>query len=371
LKRLVLAGAGPAHAQVLLAWARKPLVDTELLLVSPIPRVPYAGGVAAWIAGRKSYDEICIDYQRLASAAGARFVADELVALDAKGRQIGLRDGGTLAYDVLSLEVGTVLQPPLLGPSRVLPMWPLSRLHTVWEALLADWTRGAALPQIVTAVGGGAAGVETLLAVLQRLRELHPKHRYEGRLLTRSPVLLPGLSSGAVDTLNRALEAAGVTVLRSTIYDEAMAQPGELLLWATGAHPQAWLMVSGLALNGRGHVRINPQLRSASHPQVYAVGECAAWGKAQPQAGLQAELMAPVLAHNLRAALGGGRPRRHAPPSRVLTYVDTADGRAVASWWFCSASGRWVWRRKNRRDLGWLRRLAGAPAAAAAAAKGS
>jgi selenide,water dikinase len=51
----------------------------------------------------------------------------------------------------------------------------------------------------------------------------------------------------------------------------------------------------------------------------------AAW---VPRAGVYAVREAPVLAHNLRAALDGAAPRQFLPQRRYLAALDTADGRA-------------------------------------------
>ena len=42
MKRLVLAGAGHAHAQVLKAWAAAKLPSVDLCLVSPSTLAPYS-----------------------------------------------------------------------------------------------------------------------------------------------------------------------------------------------------------------------------------------------------------------------------------------------------------------------------------------
>ena len=43
MKRLVLAGAGHAHALVLRAWALQPMPGVEVVVISPEPLAPYSG----------------------------------------------------------------------------------------------------------------------------------------------------------------------------------------------------------------------------------------------------------------------------------------------------------------------------------------
>ena len=360
MKRLLLIGAGHAHAQVLKDWIRTPVPGTALTLVTPSVMAPYSGMVPGWLAGSYRFDEICIDFAALANAAGAGLLIDELASLDPKRRMVRLRSGTELHYDLLSLNVGSTLSPPSAPPgTQLLSLRPLGKLHAAWEVLLSD--PGLTLadgPLLVTAVGGGAAGVEALLATLARLRQAQPGRPVAGQLLNRGPDLLPGLAPGAVRSARAALAAAGVTVHTNRMFDAAATQPGELLLWATGAEAHVWQRASGLAVSERGFVRIDDQLRSVSHVQVFAVGDCAEWAQPLPKAGVYAVRMGPVLSRNLNAALGVGQAVAYAPQRQVLALLATADGSAIGAWGRWAVRGRWVWRWKDRIDRRFLRRFA-------------
>jgi pyridine nucleotide-disulfide oxidoreductase family protein len=362
VKRLLLIGAGHAHALMLKDWITAPVPGCELVVVSPSALAPYSGMVPGWLAGTYRFDEICIDFGALAGAAGARLVIDELVGLDPKGRRVHLRSGGTLDYDVLSLNVGSTLSPPAArSGARVLSLRPLGGLHQAWEALLRDPELATAdTPLTVTAVGGGAAGVEALLATLARLRSLHPNRPIHASLLTRSATLLPGMAPAAVRWAQAALAAARVTVQVGTDFVESATGSSDLLLWATGADAHAWQRDCGLAVGERGFIRIDACLRSVSHPEVHAVGDCAEWSRPLPKAGVYAVRMGPALSRNLRAALGACAPVEYRPQHRFLALLCTADGAAIASWGQWSVRGRWVWHWKDRIDRSFVRRFAAA-----------
>ena len=375
MKRLLLLGAGHAHAQVLRAWAAAPVPGCEVVIVSPSALAPYSGMVPGWLAGTYRFEDICINVAALAQAAGAKLLIDSVVTLDADRRQVRLASGVVLGYELLSLNVGSTLNPPAVlhaatdsagqARSRLLSMRPLGGLHSAWTTLLRDPAlRSDHTPFTVTAVGGGAAGVESLLAVLARLRSLQPGRHLHGRLLTRSPTLLPGMAPGAVRTASAALAAAGAQVLTGTGFNPDQDGSGGLLLWATGAEAHAWQRSSGLAVGDSGFICINTQLQSTSHPQVFAVGDCASWAPPLPKAGVYAVRMGPVLIHNLRAALAASDSSHPAslvdyqPQHRFLALLATADGRAVASWGPLSTQGRWVLRWKDRIDRRFLRQFA-------------
>ena len=358
MKRLLLVGAGHAHAQVLKDWMAAPVAGTELWVVSPSPLAPYSGMVPGWLAGHYRFGDICIDFAALSAAAGARWLSDEVVGLDADRRQLALRSGLALDYDLLSLNVGSTLTPPPVVGARVLPLRPLGRLRATWEAALAELSAAPAdRPLTVTAIGGGAAGVEALFAVRHRLLQLQPRRAVHGGLVSRSAALLPDMAPGAERYVRRALAAAGMTVQLGCRYGPTIAAASDLLLWATGAEAAAWQHGCGLALSAGGYLRVDSGLRSVSHANVHAVGDCAAWADPLPKAGVYAVRMGPVLSHNLRAALGGGSPVRYQPQRRFLALLATGDRRAIASWGRFSAEGAWVWRWKDHIDRSFLRRF--------------
>lgn len=362
MKRLLLLGAGHAHAQVLRDWARAPLPGAELVLVTPYALAPYSGMVPGWLAGTYRYEQICIDFAALAQAAGARLVLDEMVALQATQHRVLLASGASLDGEVLSLNIGSTLQPPELSGARLLALRPLSRLHEATEALWPELgAQRDAGPFVVTAVGGGAAGFESLLAVLHRLRATMPGREVRGRLVSSGAALLPGVAPGAARAALAALQRAQVDLQLGTAWRAAMAEDSDLLLWATGAVAHAWQRDAAargdLAVSERGFIRIDAQLRSVSHPQIFAVGDCAEWAQPLPKAGVYAVRMGPVLAHNLRAALEGNSLQDYAPQARFLALLATADGRAIASRGRWSVEGSWLWRWKDHIDRGFLRRF--------------
>ncbi len=366
MKQLLLMGAGHAHAQVLLDWARAPVPGVELVVVSPQALAPYSGMVPGWLAGAYRFEEIVIDFPALCARAGARWVAAELQSLDAPRRRVRLSTGEEMPYDLLSLNVGSTLDEPACPSATVLPLRPLSALHTRYAALLQAWADSAApaegRPFQVTAVGGGAAGFESLLAVLARLRRLQPGREVSARLVSRGAQLLPGIAPAARRAAGAALQRAGVQVQLGQGWPGDEAEPRtDLLLWATGAQAQAWQRDPQrrglLAVDEAGFVRVDTMLRSVSHPQVLAVGDCAAWAQPLPKAGVYAVRMGPVLTQNLRAALGQGEPRRYTPQHHFLALLATADGRAIASRGRFGLEGAWAWRWKDRIDRGFIRRF--------------
>lgn len=355
--RVVLLGGGHSHALALLAWQQLPLPEAELLLVSPSRHSLYSGLVPAWLAGRLPLQALQIDLEPLCRAVGARLLIDAATTLDAAQQRLHLASGRTLDYALLSVNTGSTLHAPAhAGPC--LALRPLARLQQDWPAFLQTWENGAG-PLGLDAVGGGAAAVEVVLAVLHRLRQLRPDRPLRPRLFCSAARLLPGHPAAAAWRAQAALEQAGVRLQLNRRWQPGDSPADACLLWAAGAQPPAWLAGSGLALSAEGFLAVQATLQSTSHPQVFAAGDSAAFTPALDKSGVRAVRMAPTLAHNLHAVLQGQALQPHRPQSAALALLALPEGGAIASharWG--SAQGRWVGRWKDALDARFMRRFA-------------
>lgn len=361
---LILVGAGHAHAQVLLEFGRqRPAGLTRLILVSPHSLVPYSGMVPGWMAGHYHWEECCINFERLCSNAGAELISQEAAGIDAEAGLLQLANGATLHYDWLSLNIGSTLHPP--GQTDVLlPLRPLIELQPHWNSWL---TKMRTMPSAsVVMVGGGAAGVESMLATHHILTMQVPENQYEFTLVTHGGQLAPDLSRRAAHLLQHCLERHAIRIMtgfRAELCEKDNLQAADgrrvradALLWATGAEPHAWTHATALDKDQRGFIRIDRYLRSPSHPNVFATGDCASWENPLPKAGVYAVRMGPLLTYNLRATIEGRALLYYQPQRRFLVLVGTGGTQAVGSWGRFGWKGRWVWRWKEHIDRGFLAR---------------
>ncbi len=357
-KRVILAGGGHAHLAVLHRWAREPARGEERLLITPQAHALYSGMVPGWIAGIYPAAALRIDLAELAARAGARLVRAEVAGLDAANRRLTLSTGAALDFDLLSLATGggIDLAPFAASTAAILPVRPV-------EGLIAGWERfvdSAPSAPAIAVVGGGAAGVELALAAQARL----------AGAATVTLVCPPGqFLSGHHPRVRRlaraALDRRGIAVRRGLatgtpgglVLDDGEPLPADLVLLATGSRPPGWLAASGLATNAAGFALVGADLRSVSHPAIFAAGDVVERAdRPLPRSGVHAVKAGPVLAANLSAALHGGALRTYQPGPRTLYLLSTADRRAIASWGGLALAGRAAWWLKDRIDRGFVRR---------------
>ncbi len=367
MKRLVLVGAGHAHAQVLLEFAQRRVEDLEVVLVSPSDQAPYSGMVPGWLAGHYAWDECCLDFAHLCRRAGARMRVDTASDIDTDRSELILAGGERIGYDWLSLNIGSTLAAPASAHLRVLAMRPLASLHERWDALLESASRLADGDCYrVVMIGGGPAGVESVLAAHRRLTQAAPRVRFQLTLATDGDDLLQGMARGAARRLCRQLARRDIAVVNNfragSLHDDRVvgadgrALAADAVLWATGAEAHGWPAASGLTADERGFVRIDANLRSRSHPNIFAAGDCAQWDAPLPKAGVYAVRMGPVLAHNLHAAIRGEPLRAYRPQRRILVLIGSGDVHAVAAWGPLAWEGVWVWKWKQRIDRRFVER---------------
>ena len=355
VKDLVFVGGGHAHALVLLRWAMNPLPGVRLTVINPGPAAPYTGMLPGLIAGHYTRDEIMIDLVRLARQSGARAVLDRATGIDRVNRLVHLAGRPPLAYDLLSIDIGIGSDlPDIPGyQAHAVAAKPLGRYAEAWEAFVAH---APAAPQIVI-IGGGVAGVELALASHHRLMLSGRKPAIT--VVERAEGLVPNIGHAARETLLRHARAAGVRFVLQTEAAEIMAGsvrlttgevvPSDFTLSVAGTRPQGWLAETGLEMH-QGFVCVGPTLQ-ASDPLIFAVGDCAHLSHApRPKAGVFAVREAPILYHNLRAALTGAAMKPYHPQRDYLKLVSTGGKGAVADKFGLRTGGAWLWRLKDRID---------------------
>jgi selenide,water dikinase len=370
VKRLVLCGGGHTHVEVLRRFGRRPVPGTEIVLVSPNRFTPYSGMLPGLIAGHYRFDEVHLDLERVTHFAGAEFLQTLVTGFDPRRRVVTLASGATLEFDVAALDVGS--RPPTDGipgaEEHAIGVKPVERFLRVCDQWL-ERVRAGTLARFAV-VGGGAAGIETLLSMQHRCgREAGRADAVECHLVTDVDQVLPDHDARAQAILRRILAERGVElhlasrvvrVEAGAIYAaDGQCVPADAIVWATGAAPLPLLRATGLELDAAGFVAVNDRLQSISHGHVFAAGDCATTvGHPRPKSGVYAVRQGPPLAANLRAVLEGRPLVGYVPQKHALALIATGNRYAVASRGGVAVEGAWVWWWKNWLDRRFVRRYA-------------
>jgi selenide,water dikinase len=372
VRDVVFVGGGHTHALVLRMWGMAPVAGVRLTLIDPGPVAAYSGMLPGHIAGHYPRDALDIDLVRLARFAGARLILGAAEAIDPEALEIRVAGRRVpVRYDLASIDVGvTSAMPDLPGfTAHAHPAKPLGAFAAAWEGHVAAVAAGTADPRAVV-IGAGVAGVELAMAMAHRLRGAGIP-RPEVTLVDAGRAL-SALRPRAAAILRHRIDAAGVS-LREAIrparltegqlhLDDGTALPFGFCVGAAGARPHGWLAASGLA-HTAGFLDVDARLRSLSHPDVFAAGDCAHLTFApRPKAGVYAVREAPILSTNLRAALTGRPDATFRPQQDYLKLISLGGREALAERGPLIAAAPWLWRLKDRIDRDFMAKFATLPA---------
>ncbi|MDE2623640.1 MAG: FAD-dependent oxidoreductase [Betaproteobacteria bacterium] len=356
-KRVVLAGGGHAHLAVLADWARRPMPDTERLLVTSSRHTAYSGMFPGWLAGLYHAKDLFIDLAPLAEQAGARMILADVTGMDADAATISLSNGRHVEYDLVSLATGgetDVSNLAALG-EKLIPAKPVDAFMERWKAFL----HAIALKSVVevAVVGGGAAGVELAMAISVSLRRHFTPARVS--LVAADGSILAGHSMAVQRLALDALRDREITVHYATavgtdsglLLSDGTELKLDCVVAATGSRAPSWLARSTLSCTREGYVEVGADLRSRSHCNAFAAGDLIERiDRKVERSGVHAVKAGPVLAANLSAALQDAPMQAYNPRQRTLYLLSTADRRAILSWGKLAVAGAWAWKLKDWID---------------------
>jgi NADH dehydrogenase FAD-containing subunit len=257
---------------------------------------------------------------RMLEKTPVKFVQGRATALDPANHRVTLecrqKETSQLEYDYLVYALGSVTErssvPGVAEHAYTLaPRGPLSA-----EVLRQTLPAVASTGGNVVISGGGATGIETAAEIATT----YPDARV--RLVTRDPFALH-FGEDVARYIRRTLNCLGVEIVdqsavskvgpRSIVVDHLGELPCDVCLWTAGFEALPLAGDSGLEVNSRNQVIVDPFLRSISYPEIYAIGDAAAPredpGFPVRMSAFTACILGAHGADSLGAAIAGQTPR--------------------------------------------------------------
>lgn len=367
---VVLIGAGHAHLHVAARAAAYRRRSVRLVLVDP-GLFWYSGLATGMLAGRYPAGDDQLDPAALVRAAGGEFITGRAVGVDAAARRVHLADGGTLAYDWLSLNVGSEVAADLDAAGGDPDVWPVKPIANLWalRRALGERLRNPRDHLELAVIGGGATGGEVAANLAALGAGLQGTLRVT--LCASGPRLLPSGPPGAGRRLAAHLSRRGVAVLTGT---RAVCKSGgaleiadgrrlraDVVVLAGGLRAAALAAATGLPCQGREGLRVTAALHSEADPRVFAAGDCAHFlPRPLPKLGVFGVRAGGALHRNLLASVDGRPLRPYRPQKRYLAILNLGDGTALATWsrlWWHGRAAMWLKDRIDRRFMDGYRAL--------------
>jgi len=344
-KRILILGGGFAGAYTALHLERRlgRMSDVEAVLVSRDNFILFTPMLHEVAGADVAVTDIVQPLRKMLRRT--RVAVADVEAIDLAKKQVRIRHPDLpkpyeVPYDQLVLALGAVTNfyhiPGLAEHAltmKTLGDAILVRNRVIDALELADnQTDEAARKTTLTAVvaGGGFAGVETVGAVNDFLREgmkFYP-HLEEDMvrvvLVHPGEVILPELSESLGRYAEKKQGERGVEIRLKTkvagfdgqelTLDDGTKIATRMLIWAAGTTPAPALASLPCALQ-RGRVVTDEFLRVPNYPDVWALGDCAAVpnpfnpGQSYPPTAQHAAHQGAVLAKNILAVMRGDPPQ--------------------------------------------------------------
>lgn len=274
--RIVVLGAGYAGAFAAGNLARRlSPADTEITVVNAAPDFVERMRLHQLASGQDLTSRKLAD---VFAGTGVRLRLARVTAVDPEHRTVAVtgEDGSAeLAYDTLLYALGSsVAHHDVPGAAE----YAFDVAGRSSALRLRERLAGLGEGGTVLVVGEGLTGIETAT----ELAESHPGLSVA---LAARGELGAWLSPKARRHLRGAFDRLGVAVREHTdvaaveptrvITADGRSVPADVTVWSAGfaVHPMA--AAAGLEVTGTGRIVVDRTMRSVSHPDVYAAGDCA------------------------------------------------------------------------------------------------
>ncbi len=280
------------------------------------------------------------------------FHVAKVTRVDLEAREVHVSGMDPISYDYLVVALGAVANDfGIPGVAEyAFPLYTLADAVRLRSHLLLAFEAADKRPDSITdgqltfaIVGGGPTGIETAGAMVEliatSLAEDFPNiavDRSRVMLVQRQNMLLPAFDSKLQNYAKQTLSERGVDVRLGEavtevgkahlVLDSGETIPAHTVIWAAGLKANPLVQSLGIDLD-RGRIPVGAQLNLPGHPEVFAVGDCAAVadpegeGHALPQLGSVAKQAGEYVAASIHATLDGNaaKPFRYADRGIMAT----------------------------------------------------
>jgi NADH dehydrogenase len=270
-----------------------------------------------------------------------RFIEAAVEGIDLDRRVVrltGERGRGELAYDQLVLALGSRTNRKMIpGSEHAFTFKTLADAFLLRNHIIERFERADAEPDpnrkrghlTFVIVGGGLVGVELFGELTAFADEIAPLYKNVDRdevrfiLLEYGDRLMPEMDPKLADYGTKVLHQRRGADIRTGTQVRAI-EPGvvhlpdgrieaQTIVLAAGVSPNPVVVELPLEKDRRGRLVVEGTMRSKSHPEIWAVGDCATIpapdGRPYPTLAQHALREARVLAGNIFGALDGRPPR--------------------------------------------------------------
>jgi NADH dehydrogenase FAD-containing subunit len=275
LKKLLLAGGGHSHIQVMKRLKKEPIGEVEITLISPSKNQYHPELIPGYIEENYKENEIRVNLERAAREAGVTWKEGAVLSIDPVQKLALTANGDILNFDLISIDIGSMTS----GTDKISLTDDIYTIKPTYQFTSAiDAVRRA--DNLVIAGENGAA-VE-IASTFQTWRAKHNLHN--PITLIAQNRLLPDMGTIVSKKIADILMDRGIRLYLSDdiqkikgnkVYLDSQEIPFEKLLWVQPPKAPDLFKLSRLPVDVNGYLSIEETLQVKKYPFIFGSGECA------------------------------------------------------------------------------------------------
>lgn len=355
MKKIILAGGGHGHINILKNLIKNPTKDHEIILITDYKRQYYSGMLAGYIEGIYTEKEISFDVPKLCKMANVSYIEQKIINID-KEKQRVVTESEAYRYDYLSINLGSLsklnFNTDFKGVTLVKPILNVVKAKNE----IINLSKVNASPKI-TFIGAGASGVELALS----FKAAFPKADIS--IITARDILR-NFNNRAKKRFEKLLYQKGIRVIKN---ERVMEVRNYKIFTDKHTHDFDHAFVTsgfsgpdvdfdGFMTFEQNYLGVGENLLAS--PNVLAMGDVATIKKypAIPKAGVYAIREAPILYKNLLKLINGENDfLTYDPQEKYLQIINCGNKKALANYGNFSNYGKISWILKDKIDRDYMK----------------
>ena len=380
MKKLILAGGGHGHINILKELIKIPIKDFEVILITDCRKQYYSGMLSGFIEGVYKENEIFFDVEKLCSKAGVKYINESIVKIDANKKSIttvNLIDSKSnntaqfckanmdkkryfnkeYYFDFISMNLGASSKNIYKIGDNASYVKPIYNLIEFVKKIDEDINNGKINNKKIIIIGGGASGIELSYSFRKRYPNFEIDvfsakdilYRFNKR--TKVKVKTEFINRKINLHVNEAVKDIydyEVTTNKSKYdYDYLIVSNG-----VTGTN----IKFEGYDVTKDNFLMVKNDLSANEYSIAMGDMICLKEYPDIPKAGVFAIRQAPILYINLLNMLKGSEKRvEYMPQKKYLQLINYGDKKAILNYGKCSIKGSLAWLIKNYIDKDYMK----------------
>lgn len=355
MKKIILAGGGHGHINILKNLIKNPIKNHEIILITDYKRQYYSGMLAGYIEGIYTEEEISFDIPKLCKMANVSYREQKIISIDKKKQRV-ITEGNAYSYDYLSINLGSLsklnFNTEFKGVTLVKPILNVVKA----KEGIVNLCKEKSNPKI-TFIGAEASGVELALS----FKAAFPKADIS--IITARDILR-NFNDKAKKRFEKLLYQKGIRVIKN---ERVMEVKNYKIFTDKNTHDFDHAFVTSgfsgpdVAFDGfmtfkQNYLGVGENLLASQN--TLAMGDVATIKKypAMPKAGVYAIREAPILYENLLKLINGDNDfKTYKPQEKYLQIINCGNKKALANYGNFSNYGKISWMIKDKIDRDYMK----------------